>query len=375
MMCHRLLISVFSFLFVLLSGEIRRLILIALLVGSPAYAGNGVDTAYGYLPGYAGSRRGIDSAYVPPGYNKVFGDEFSTANLDTTKWWTRYIYAGGYLNHINDEWESFLESGNHVIENWTLYLKAYFLPDGTLSSGMLRSKKTFLGGYFEASMRLPPAKGTRTAFWLNSGCPGTTTGNACSAALSWPPEIDIMEYIGRLGGNVWDTVGQVHHSPFSENDSIMAATDPRCAVPKADTTTDGLCHTVNYDPTYGNYWVANPPTPDGNPVYMWEDFHIWGLLWTVTDYATQHGYITTYFDGKPIVTRNYNWVYDGGSPAGYAHILLDLGLGGSFGGTFDPNALPQALEVSYVRVYQLPAHIAMRTNDIGVDLCPASGGC
>jgi hypothetical protein len=43
-------------------------VLIALLMGSPAYAGDGVD-----------------SPYVPPDYKQVFGDEFSTANLDTTK--------------------------------------------------------------------------------------------------------------------------------------------------------------------------------------------------------------------------------------------------------------------------------------------------
>jgi hypothetical protein len=46
MMCYRLVNALFSFPVVLLSGEIRCLALIALLVGSPAYAGNGVDSAY-----------------------------------------------------------------------------------------------------------------------------------------------------------------------------------------------------------------------------------------------------------------------------------------------------------------------------------------
>src|SRR5580704_7712499 len=125
MMRYRLVVSLFSFPVVLLSGEIRCLALTALLVGSPAYAGNG-----------------IDSPYVPAGYHKVFGDEFPTANLDTTKWWTRYIYANGTLDYLNDEWPWYRENDNHVIMNNRLHLTARLPGDGSIESGMVRSKMT-----------------------------------------------------------------------------------------------------------------------------------------------------------------------------------------------------------------------------------------
>ena len=171
MMCQRLVPSLFSFLAVLLSGELRCLVLIALLVGSPAYAGNGVD-----------------SAYVPAGYQKVFDDEFSTANLDTAKWWTRYIYSNGTLDYLNDELQRYRENHNHVIMNDTLQLTARLPGDGSIESGMVRSKMTFNGGYFEAKLRVPSGLGSFPAFWLNSD-------SAPDGSVSWPPEIDIMENV------------------------------------------------------------------------------------------------------------------------------------------------------------------------------------
>src|SRR5438132_13539262 len=32
-----------------------------------------------------------DSPYVPSGYVKVFGDDFTQTKLDFSRWWTRYI--------------------------------------------------------------------------------------------------------------------------------------------------------------------------------------------------------------------------------------------------------------------------------------------
>ncbi len=40
---------------------------------------------------------------VPSGYVEVFGDEFDEKQLDTSKWWTRYIHNGGMLDFLNDE--------------------------------------------------------------------------------------------------------------------------------------------------------------------------------------------------------------------------------------------------------------------------------
>jgi beta-glucanase (GH16 family) len=324
-MSHRCVPSLFSFLAVLLSGKIRCLVLIALLVGSPAYAGNG-----------------IDSPYVPAGYHKVFGDEFPTANLDTTKWWTRYIYANGTLDYLNDEWQRYREDHNHVIVNNTLDLTARLPGDGSIESGMVRSKMTFNGGYFEAKMRVPPGLGSWPAFWLNSD-------SAPDGSVSWPPEIDIMENVINAPDvnsccehpNMTHTNGATHGP---QSDAVLLA-DP------------------NFNIEW-NYWLA--------PYNFYDEFHVWGLLWDISAHT-----ITTYIDGHQIVKRRYYWKYDNNKQAPNAHVLLNLAIGGSWAGQngVDWNAFPQALEVAYVRVYQPANRTNIGVSSIGQDLCPTGGGC
>jgi beta-glucanase (GH16 family) len=325
MMCQRLVPSLFSFLVVLLSGELRCLVLIALLVGSPAYAGNGVD-----------------SAYVPAGYQKVFDDEFSTANLDTTKWWTRYIYSNGTLDYLNDELQRYRENHNHVIVNQTLQLTARLPGDGSIESGMVRSKMTFNGGYFEAKMRVPPGLGTWPAFWLNSDA-------APDGSLRWPPEIDIMENVI----NAPDANSCCEHPN-------MTHTGGRNDGPQSNAI---LLADPNFNADW-SFWTA--------PYNFYDEFHIWGLLWDATA-----GTITTYIDGQRIVKRRYYWTYDNNKPAPNAHVLVNLAIGGSWAGLngVDWNAFPQALEVAYVRVYQPPNRRETGASSIGQDLCPTGGGC
>jgi hypothetical protein len=325
--------------------------LIVLLTGSTADAGNGVD-----------------SPYVPSGYKLVFSDEFRTPDLDTTKWWTRYIYSGGTLDHLNDEAEHYRESNNHVFNNWTMRLNAYYLADGTLSSGMVRSKMTFLGGYFEARLKLPRGLGTWAAFWLNSAA-RTSDGR-----IAWPPEIDIMEAMHSECCEqpwMWHTGGAARTPPFYQDNSILATSDSRCVI---TTSTTGLCKDDNFDETQSYYYNWN--AAGTGPEFLYNDFHILGLLWQVTDYAKQTGLITTYFDGKPIVERHYNWVYDDNTPAGYAHLLLNQAMGGACcGGPIDNLGLPEGMEIDYVRVYQDPTHRVTGVDTVGVDLCPTGGGC
>jgi hypothetical protein len=64
---------------------------------------------------------------------------------------------------------------------------------------------------------------------------------------------------------------------------------------------------------------------------------------------------TVYVDGQPIHKVAYKWVYDDGTPAGDAHLLLDLAIGrakwpGCDG--IDDATFPQELEVEYVRIYR-----------------------
>jgi hypothetical protein len=71
-------------------------------------------------------------------------------------------------------------------------------------------------------------------------------------------------------------------------------------------------------------------------------------------------------------------VYDDGSPAGYAHVILDLAIGGpKWAGRHgvDDAAFPQGLEIDYLRVYQKPGEQRTGADTVGHDLCPAQGGC
>jgi len=76
-----------------------------------------------------------DSPFVPAGYVKIFGDEFNGQRLDTTNWWTRYVYGNGMCDHFNDEREVYRENSNHVMTGSSLQLTARQVPvEGPLPS-------------------------------------------------------------------------------------------------------------------------------------------------------------------------------------------------------------------------------------------------
>lgn len=290
---------------------------------------------------WAGSGTG-NSAYVPPGYVKVFADEFSEPQLDTGKWWTRYIYNGGTLDFLNDEQQRYREDRNHLMSGHSLVLMARKSGDdgqrGLYLSGMIRSKTTFKFGYFEGRMKIPAGVGVRPAFWLNSAHRNS------DGKIAWPPEIDIAE-IANNGGE--DTTSMMHVGLISHGaqSGKVLYTDP-------DFQSDW------------NYWRA--------PASLADDFHVFAALWDRNDT------VSFFVDGRLIYKAVYKWVYDDGTAAGYASVILDLAIGGpKWAGRhgIDDAAFPQGLEVDYVRVYQQPDHRMLGSDTIGKDLCPAEGQC
>ncbi len=274
---------------------------------------------------------------IPAGYAKVWGDEFEASNLDTTKWFTRYVYAGGSLDFLNDEQERYRESGNHVMAGGMLNLTA--LPkaaDGTYPSGMIRSKQLFdlnaTGFYFEARIKVPSGLGVWPAFWLNSDA-------AADGSAAWPPEIDIMEIVnnGKAGSNL-----HALHCGVQSNGSNAA---------------------------FGASWTAWDPAFDLNnafwaaPVDMSAAFHVYALLY-------EKPVFTVFFDNRMVLTGTYNWTYQTGAPAPPAHVLLDLAIGGSWAGAPDDSKFPQAMAIDWVRVHQ---KIAGHVSTVGQDLMPNGG--
>jgi beta-glucanase (GH16 family) len=256
-------------------------------------------------------------SYVPAGYALVFNDEFNGSALNRNKWFTRYIYKNESLDRLNDEQQRYTDN-NHQVTNGLLSIVARKVsstdPAGIdYESGMLRSDFTFRYGYVEARVRMPGGKGVWPAFWLNSDV-------SEAGVLGWPPEIDIFEVVNN-GQD--DTMNMLHTGV------IM----PSGAGPAPFVYADAA-----FNKTW-TYWRA--------PFNFSDGWHTVAAQWTPEG-------VSTFVDGKKIVTRSYAWTLADGTPAGKAHILLNLAVGGNWAGRYgiDDSAFPQALQINWVRAYQ-----------------------
>ncbi len=255
-------------------------------------------------------------SYVPPGYTLAFNDEFNGTTLNRAKWMTRFIYAGGTQDRLNDEKQRYRDNDNHVVANGVLSLVARKVsstdPDGiNYESGMIRSDWTSRYGYYEARVKMPGGIGVWPAFWLNSDV-------SAEGRLAWPPEIDIFEFVNN---GVEDKLNMLHSNVVAQS---------------------GTTSTLMYaDAAFNTGWADYVA-----PFNFNEGWHTVGAQWDPTT-------VTVYVDGLKIYTRTYQWNYADGTLAGPAHILLNLAIGGSWAGRhgIDDTAFPQALQIDWVRAY------------------------
>jgi beta-glucanase (GH16 family) len=256
-------------------------------------------------------------SYVPPGYVLAFNDEFNGPALNRSKWFTRYIQAGGTLDRLSGEQQRYRDNNNHSISNGILSLTARKVSSGdpegiNYESGMLRSDWTARHGYFEARVKMPRGIGLWPAFWLVSDV-------SASGALGWPPEIDIFEFVNN----------GVEDRPHMLHSGVVAHA--------------GSPSLLSYaDPAFNTTW-----TYYAAPFNFDEGWHTVGAEWDATS-------VTVYVDGRRIYTRSYLWKFPDGSAAGPAHILLNLAVGGPWAGRhgIDDAALPQSLQINWVRAYR-----------------------
>jgi len=284
------------------------------------------------------------SQYVPDGYLLVFNDEFHEPALDTTKWWTRYIYNDGMLDRLNDEKQRYRENHNHVMTGTELQLTARKVRDNdpkgiNYESGMIRSKVTFKYAYFEARIKMPAGKGVWPAFWMTSDA--DDKGHA-----TWPPEMDVFEFANNIKDDRPNMIhtGAVDHK--LKNGDRGPWLGQRLFAADKIVKAQGI----------GAYYYA--------PFNFPEDYHVFGFLWDSDDT------LTWYVDGVKLIKAHYNWVTQDGSAAPYAHILLNLAIGGQWAGRYgiDDTVFPQSLKISYVRVYQKRGEEKLGVGPIGHDL-------
>ncbi|MFZ6643702.1 glycoside hydrolase family 16 protein [Undibacterium sp. TC4M20W] len=260
------------------------------------------------------------TSFVPSGYTLVFNDEFNGATLNRERWSTRYIYANGTVDYLNEtELERYRDNNNHVLHDGMLSLTARKVGPGKYESGMIRSNWETKYGYFEASVRMPGGKGVFPAFWLNSG------KRKSDGRLYWGPEIDIFEFV--VNG-VEDNPGPFKNMLHSGVQTHGGKIESRL-----------LAKGPRFDTQWNNYY-ANEDLTKG--------FHTVGLEWTPTD-------VTVYVDGHLLYQRTYRWLYnDDLTEAGPAHVLLNLAIGGGWAGRYgvDDSVFPQSLDIDWVRVYK-----------------------
>ena len=252
----------------------------------------------------------------PPGYRLVWSDEFSGSGLpDARRWnWDTDFNRRGWHNKEKQYYSarrkrnSRLQGGRLIVEADADGTKLRRRPDyggQAYSSARLvtRGRAAWTYGFFEIRAKLPCGLGTWPAIWTL----------AERRVSGWPGdgEIDIMEHVAQDPGTIHQTV-----------------------------------HTAAFNHVAGTQKSAQRKLPDACTA-----FHSYQLHWTADR-------IVMGIDGEPVFSfarpsdDRAEWPFD--APQ---YLILNLAVGG-WGGEkgIDDKALPQRMEVDYVRVWQAPPH-------------------
>jgi beta-glucanase (GH16 family) len=254
-------------------------------------------------------------------YTLVWADEFALPDgsaPDPANW----VCETGGSGWGNFEEQYYTESADNVrIENGHLVIElhedtANLYPGNDYTSGRLKSKdrQAFTYGRIEARLRLPFGSGSGLwpAFWMLG---------ANFDEVGWPDcgEIDIMEYISREPNQVFGTI----HGPGYAGGGGLTGIH-----------------------TFGG--PAAPPT--GADPFDPQYFHVYAIEWEPNEIRWYVDDVLTHTVAPEDVTPEHEWVFD------HDHfIILNLAIGGLFGGEIDARSLdfPTRMLVDYVRVYQL----------------------
>src|SRR5690606_19762741 len=242
-------------------------------------------------------------------YELIWEEEFDGPYIDLTKWNFEIGGAGWgnqeaqYYTDRNDN--ARIENGCLVIEGRKENYQGNSYTSARLST---KDKVFFTYGKVEARISLPAGQGTGPAFWLmpNKSSYGT-----------WPRsgEIDIMEHVG------------------SQPTMISHAIHTQQASGGRSWSSKGYYENVeNNFHTYAVEWIDD--YNNGNDALI---FYVDGVQTAVKN---QGNYVTsTYVD----------WPFDKDF-----FIILNLALGGTWGGTIDDAifANPVEMKVDWIRMYQ-----------------------
>jgi beta-glucanase (GH16 family) len=225
----------------------------------------------------------------------IWSEEFDVAGAPNSAKWGYDLGAGGWGNAELQNYTN--RTDNAIVSNGTLKItaKAESYNGSAYTSARLLSKDkfSFKYGKIEARAKLPAGGGTWPAIWM--------LGNNIST-VGWPAcgEIDVMEHVGNQLNKIF---GTVHHPGHSGGNA------------------DG-----------GTVVISNATT----------EFHVYAAEWTASSIKfSVDGNVFYTFSNTSSLPFNQNFF-----------IILNVAMGGNFGGAIDPAFTSASMEVDYVRVYQ-----------------------
>ena len=240
-------------------------------------------------------------------YKLIWSDEFDYQGKPDSSKWTHDIGGHGWGNkesqfYVDDERACYVQDGKLVIKAFKEkkencdYISAKIKTYGKFSMQY---------GRVEVKAKLPKGSGTWPAIWF--------LGNSIKEGSPWPlcGEIDLMEYVGK---------------------------DPNKLV--------FSLHTKAY-----NHRLNNHRTKVVEIEGISDRFVEYAMNW-------EKDYIEFFVDGESVVRFNRGersldhdvtgWPFD--QPF---YLILNLAIGGTWGGKIDDSIFPVAFEIEYVRVYEI----------------------
>ena len=225
---------------------------------------------------------------------EIWGDEFNIDGAPDSNKWTLQLWAPG---RVNNELQSYTNRPENVIvEGGILKIKAIRekYGNGDFTSARLESngKFDFTYGKIVIRAKVPTGVGTWPAVWMLGSNIGSVGWPACG-------EIDILESVGKNPNQNHSSL----HSPGRSGNT----------------------------PDTGTIKVPNDNT----------EFHIYTADWRA-DYVKfsvdDVVYYTFVNSDKFPFNKNF-------------YLIVNLAMGGVWGGPVDPNFTSSTLEVDYIRVY------------------------
>ena len=224
----------------------------------------------------------------------VWSDEFDAPGAPDPAKWGYDIGAGGWGNNELQYYTNRLD--NAIISNGTLKIIAKresFSGSPFTSARLLsRGKFSFQFGRVDVRAKLPAGVGTWPAIWMLGNNIGTVGWPACG-------EIDIMEHKGSELNKIY---GTVHYPGNSGGNAIGGSRTV------ANVTTEFRVYSVEWNPQFIKFLIDD----------------------------------VEFFSFANNNTVPFNQPF---------FLLLNVAMGGTFGGTVDPAFNSGTMEIDYVRVY------------------------